>query len=244
MCSLLQSTDVAGRPESYFRRPDEPIWARRWRIPANRDGSFDYRDYVKAAIAAGSTQNGVFGSRVMWGTLDELVSKLGVAYPHLAGRDLDLLTEAFGLLRFCHLRRGDTLAQAVSWARAEQTSYWHPGDVLLREPRFDFEQIHHLAATIEEHNAAWQAWFTAFDIRPYPVIYEELIADKVGVTRGVLDFLGLGIPADRAIASAHRRQADELNNDWITRYRATAALSERGGSARSGSSAPQVDGSR
>ncbi len=110
----------------------------------------------------------------------------------------------------------------MSWARAEQTSHWHPGDALSREPRFDFEQIQHLVETIEEHNAAWRDRFAALGIRPHQVIYEELIADMAGVTRGVLDF-GLGIPVDRAIVSGHRRQADELNMDWITRYLATTA---------------------
>ena len=223
LCSLLQSTGMAGRPESYFRPPDEPMWARGWRVPVGPDGSFDYGDYVQAAIPAGSTENGVFGGRVMWGTLAAMVTELGAVYPHLAPRDLDLLREAFGQLRFCHLRRGDTLAQAVSWPRAEQTRYWHPGDTLLREPRFDFQEIHHLVETIEAHNASWQDWFAAFDIRPHQMIYEELAADMVGATRGVLDFLGLGAPADRAIVSGRRRQADELNTDWITRYRTIAA---------------------
>lgn len=198
------------------------MWAYRWGIPPGPDGSFEYRDYVRAAIAAGSTENGVFGGRVMWGTLEEIVAKLGAVHPNLAGRDLNLLAEAFGRLHFCHLRRGDTLAQAVSWARAEQTRYWHPGDTPSREPRFDFDQIDHLVKTIEEHNAAWRDWFTAFDIRPHQVTYEELIADTSGVVRDVLDFLGLNLPADQPTASGHRRQADELNADWITRYRATA----------------------
>lgn len=159
----------------------------------------------------------------MWGTLDEMIIKLRAVSKHLDARELDLLTETFGHLRFCHLRRGDTLAQAVSWARAEQTSYWHPGDTLLRQPCFDFEQIHHLVETVEEHNRAWEDWFATFDIRPHQVIYEALIADMVGVTRGVLDFLGLDPLADRAIVSGHRRQADALNTEWMTRYRAAAA---------------------
>jgi len=51
---------------------------------------------VRAAVAAGSTVNGVFGTRVMWGTLDRVVAKLGAARPDLAGADLDLLHDVFG----------------------------------------------------------------------------------------------------------------------------------------------------
>jgi len=54
------------------------------------------------------------------------------------------------------------------------------------------------------------------------VRYEELAADMGGTTRGILDFLGLGLPRGRAIVPRHRRQADELNDQWIERYRAEA----------------------
>ncbi|CAA9356989.1 MAG: hypothetical protein AVDCRST_MAG29-2653 [uncultured Nocardioidaceae bacterium] len=221
LCGLLQSTGVAGRPESYFREPDEHLWAHRWRIPTGADGSFDYRDYVGAAIAAGSTDNGMFGARVMWGTLDELVTKLRAGHPHPEGGELELLTEVFGPLHFCHLRRQDTVAQAVSWARAEQTSYWHVGDTEVREPAFDFAQIHHLVATIEEHNTAWRDWFTASGIRAHDVTYEQLVADPSGVIGGILDLLGLAPASIRSPVSDQRRQADELNADWAERYRVT-----------------------
>jgi len=222
LCGLLRSTEVAGRPESYFRLPDEQTWADRWRLARIGAGAFDYGGYVRAAVVAGSSPNGVFGARVMWGTLQEIVTKLGTVYPDLAGADLELLTRAFGRMRFVYLWRDDTVAQAVSWARAEQTHFWHEGDTALPgyEPRFDFELIHTLVQTIDEHNAAWRHWFAAFDVRPELVRYEDLAADPARETRGILDFLGLRLPADQMIVPRHRRQADNLNHDWIARYRA------------------------
>jgi trehalose 2-sulfotransferase len=222
LCGLLRSTGIAGRPESYFRQPDQQAWANRWRIPRGSDGFFDYRDYLRAAIAEGSTDNGVFGARLMWGTLDEVVAKLGVAYPQLAGADLDLLTEAFGPLRFVHLRRNDIVAQAVSWARAEQTGYWQSGDTASREPSYHFAQIDQYVRTIEDHNAAWRSWFTAFNVRPYQLSYEQLTADLTRVTRNILTFLGLDLASNQSIAAGHQRQADQTNAAWISRYHATA----------------------
>ncbi len=235
-CGLLRSTGVAGWPESYFRVRDERAWADRWRIARDCRGSFDYRDFVRAAVADGTTQNGVFGARVMWGTLEEMVTRLGALHPDLVGADLDLLTRVFGRTRFIHLWRADTVAQAVSWLRAEQTNYWHPGDNGCpgQAPHFDFELIHGLVRTIDEHNAAWRDWFAAFDVRPYSVRYEELIADMAGVIRGVLGFLGLELPDDRTLLPRDHRQADEINHDWITRYRAMAT-------ARSGPGPPSAD---
>jgi hypothetical protein len=76
LCELLQSTGIAGRPESYFRLPDESTWVDRWQIARDPDESSDYRDYVQAAVKDGSTENGLFGARVMWGTMDEVVANL------------------------------------------------------------------------------------------------------------------------------------------------------------------------
>ncbi|GIF53567.1 LPS sulfotransferase NodH [Asanoa ferruginea] len=223
LCGLLRDTGVAGRPESYFRVPGEELWVDRWRLPHDETGSFDYRDYVRAAIAEGSTPNGIFAARVMWGTLDELVAKLAAAHGS-THTDLDLLTRAFGRLRFVHCWRDDTVAQAVSWARAEQTQFWQHDDVALpdREPRFDFAQIDTLVRTIRQHNDAWRTWFTTYDIQPHSVRYEDLTTDIDGVTSGIIGFLGLDLPAGHAFVPRHRRQADQLNRDWVSRYHALA----------------------
>ncbi|MEV0716492.1 Stf0 family sulfotransferase [Asanoa sp. NPDC050611] len=232
LCGLLRDTGVAGRPESYFRLPGEQLWADRWHLPRDEHGSFDYRDFVRAAIVEGSTPNGIFAARVMWGTLDEMVAKLGAAHSS-TGADLDLLTRAFGRLRFVHCWRADTVAQAVSWARAEQTHFWQHGDAALpdHEPRFDFAQIDALVRTIDEHNAAWRRWFATFDVEPHIVRYEDLTTDFARVTRGILDFLGLDLPPGHTFVPRHRRQADRLNHDWVLRYRARSGRAATTGAA-------------
>lgn len=204
LCGLLDSTGVAGHPESYFREPDRPSWAESWGLSR----SFSEADYVRAAIAAGSTDNGVFAARIMWGTA------------------VDLLDPMFGDPRFVHLRRRDVVAQAVSWWRAEQTGRWFettdaaPAPAAA-EPRFDFAGIHALVRTIDEHNAAWRGRFAALGIRPYRIEYEDLAADPVAVTAGVLDFLGLR--GEREIRIHHHRLADEVNAEWAERYRTELA---------------------
>jgi LPS sulfotransferase NodH len=224
LCGLLESTGVAGRPESYFRQPDEQAWAARWGIPTSPDGTFSYADYVRAAITTGKTGNGVFAARIMWGTLGEVVEKLATVRPDLVGSDVDLLNRAFGHVRFVYLRRGDVIAQAVSWLRAEQSNVWFETEQARpkepeQEPYFDFNRIQDLVQIIDEHNEAWQGWFASAGIQPRLVCYEELDADPLGTTRGVLDFLGLELPAEREILVRHRRLADELNAQWIDRCR-------------------------
>jgi LPS sulfotransferase NodH len=217
LCGLLASTGVAGRPESYFREPDEHAWARRLGVQVSGDGSFDYGSFVRAVRRAGSTPNGVFAARVMWGTMHRVVGGLDAAPRR---RDLDVLVDAFGPLGLVHLRRDDVVGQAVSWVRAEQTGYWQEGDRSSAQPRFDPGHIDDLVWTIRDHNAAWSAWFAQQGVEPHSVTYEDVIGDPRRAARGILDHLGIESPPDWRPVPRQRRQADEVNADWVRRCHA------------------------
>lgn len=213
LAGLLAGTGVAGRPEEYFWRDNEPDWA-----------TADYGRYVKESIQAGTTENGVFGARVMWGYFGELLSKLREARSRADDvSDVDLLEHSFRHPRFVWIWREDAVAQAVSFAKAIQTGQWsHDSQRRGKdEPRFDFTQIDHLVKEVLAHRAAWEGWFSSNGLDPFRVTYEELVNDKVGVTKDVLAFLGITLPRGATITERTRRQADELNSRWIDLYRAT-----------------------
>jgi trehalose 2-sulfotransferase len=221
LCGLLESTGVAGHPESYFNRKSLTSYAGHWDLPDSEQGVIDAA-FVRAAVAAGSTPNGVFGGRIMGETLPELLAALQALSAAPTRSDLDLLTDAFGHTRFIHLRRRDVVAQAVSWARAEQTHFWHPGEEVLpgaQSPHYDRHLLEHLAARIRALEEGWSTWFAEFGLVPHEIAYEDLARDPIGTTRAALDFLDLHLPPDRGIEVRHRRQADDLNADWISRFR-------------------------
>ncbi|MFJ5308543.1 Stf0 family sulfotransferase [Streptomyces sp. NPDC088350] len=229
LLGLLDSTGVAGHPQAYFRAPDEVAWAKRWGIARTSQGALDYGEFVRAALVAGRTRNGVFGAKLMWGTHAELTGRLAGWHPELAGDELRLLEREFGRrVRFVQLRRDDTLAQAVSWLRAEQTGVWFVGgrgeigggqDPAGSRPAFDRDALTRIMRTIDEHNAGWERWFDRYGIRPYRIRYEDLSADPEAVTLRVLDHLGLTLPAGGRVTPSHQRQADRLNEEWGARYR-------------------------
>ena len=158
----------------------------------------------------------------MWGTMTELTDALASIDPQSGPTStLALLNNAFGRVDLLHLRRIDTLAKAVSWALAEQTQRWHPAESRAasdHEPRFDRALIASLVSTIEANEATWQTWFAEQDVTPYEITYEDLAKDPVGVTRAVLVFLGLVLPADQTLQVRDRRQSEELNAEWIARF--------------------------
>lgn len=154
-------------------------------------------------------------------TLPELISGLTAAASGPAGTDVDLLGARLGRLRFVHLRRGDVVAQAVSWAKSWQTHFWHPGEAVApggQYPHYDEELISRLVTTIERFEADWTSWFAANCVVPCDVTYEELTADPTCTAQKVLDHLGVTVPPDRQLLIRHRRQADRLNAEWITRF--------------------------
>jgi LPS sulfotransferase NodH len=212
---LLKSTGVAGRPEEYFWRGHEPHWSERW-------GASSPVEYVRAAIEAGTTPNGVFGAKLMWPHMGDLLAKVsfisGDRWQSAAGQLECVLPN----LRFIWIWREDTVAQAVSFSRAIQTDEWTAG-VRNRpegEPHFDFKHIRALHDEVIRQNRAWRRWFAVNGIAPLRVRYEDLVDDMEAVTFRLLDSLGVEVPPGTTPEPKHSKQADAISAEWISRYRA------------------------
>jgi len=211
LCGLLSSTGVAGRPHEWFWRDTEDANRQAW-------GVSHFSEYVAHVCDAATTPNGVFGSKLMWAYLEDLVGRLrdlGEATP-----DVSLFARYFPCPHFVWVQRDDVTAQAVSWAKAIQTGCWHHWDAQCPDaaPAYDREQIDALAREAAAHDAAWSAWFAANRIDPLPVRFEDLVSDPVGVTRAVLGFLGIAADNVR-IAELTVRAGDRVNDEWLARQR-------------------------
>jgi LPS sulfotransferase NodH len=188
-------------------------------------GPYEYPEFVRRSRDHGTTPNGVFGARMMWGTLTDVVARLRAPLGggNRALSDLDVLESMFGDLRFVYLWREDVIAQAVSWARAEQTNVWHtpidgPDGGADTEPCFDREQIAELCATIDSHNRAWRDWFAGAGVEPVEVRYEDLDRDPSKSGRELLERLGIGVPGATQLEVRDRRLRDEVTAEWIEHF--------------------------
>jgi LPS sulfotransferase NodH len=221
LCGLLESSEVAGHPASYFNRTTLAHYAEIWGLSGEQGDQID-AGFVEAALAVGRTSNQVFGGRVMAETLPELVDGLAASTRGPVGTDLALLTQHFGRLKFIHLKRGDVVGQAVSWAKAQQTKFYHPHEGIVapgaQEPVYDQELITRLVTTIEHAETEWSAWFSDQGLAPLEMTYEELASDPLRAARRAIEYLGLTLPLGQRLAISHQRQADAVNADWVKRF--------------------------
>ena len=248
LCELLEQTGVAGHPEEYFealrhsgvpRRPHEYFDRERHaniierlafrempdgvvRTPSPLWDPDDYGRYLDWALERGTTPNGVFGAKLMWGYLGDFATLLRTI-DGMAGLPVpELLAHAFPRLRYIQITREDKVRQAVSLWKAVQTQAWRQenGDSArpVAKPVFSFRAINYLVRLLTAHDASWDAYFLGLGQPPLKLTYEELAADQGPVVRRVLEHLGITVPDPLSLPAPRLSvQADDLSEDWIRR---------------------------
>lgn len=175
------------------------------------------------AIEQGTSSNGVFGAKLMWGYFDDFIGKLR-QIPVYEQIDLPaLLPQVFPNLHYIQIIRRDKVRQAISFWRAVETNTWAwTGDkkpIPEKEPSFNYEAIRNLEKEIVTHEAAWKNYFEVCQIKPYVVIYEEFVPRYEETARDVLQFLDIPIPSDLKFAERKmKRQSDDLTEKWVEAY--------------------------
>src|SRR3954452_1177233 len=244
LCHLLDQTGLAGHPEEYFedlrhsgrpRRPHEYFDRERHANIIERlafrempDGTEHapnplwtpetYDQYLAWVLERGTTPNGVFGAKLMWGYLGDFATLLrgiegmaGLRVPALLGR-------AFPGLRYVQITREDKVRQAVSLWKAVQTQAWRGEDRVAREPVFSFRAVNSLVRLLTAHDASWDAYFLGLGHEPLKLTYEELAAEPQDTVERALGHLGIDA-VEPAVVEGPRLQvqADELSEDWVRR---------------------------
>jgi LPS sulfotransferase NodH len=264
VCHALAKTGVAGRPEEYFealrhsgrpRRPEEyfvgvedpsirdhlgeravgsepqprsPLWSRA-----------AYDRYLEWAFEAGTTPNGVFAAKLMWGYFGDFVSLLRNIPAYRDVPLAELLPTVFPDLTFVRIVRANKVRQAVSLWKAVQTATWREDQASAKaaslddgdsppyrsfieehrpQLRFHYRAIEHLLEQTLIEEARWDAFFEHSGIKPVLVLYENFAADYETSTLRLLERLGLSPPDDFDFEPLMKRQSDLVNDDWVKRY--------------------------
>jgi len=225
VCALLRASGRGGAPESWYRAVDRDEYAADWGIQRT-DGTYDPAAYRTAAIRAGQGPDGTFGLRLQADTLAPLLTELAGLYPG-ERTDRTLIEAAFGPCQFVYVRRHDSVAQAVSRLKAEQTQIWHHDGT---EPEraaaplsYDARRIDAFRQEAASGNAAWEDWFRRHNLTPHRLVYEEFAARPADSVRALLAALGRPLPAGAPLTVPNRRMSDETSADWAARYRTDRA---------------------
>jgi len=239
LCEMLRATGVAGNPREHFevlRHTGLPRQPREYFAGVADPGVLELlaplerrrpRDESPAAWRArivrdGQTPNGVWGGKLMWGHVVDLLAHAR-ALDGLAQADLlTALRVLLGDVRFVFITRADKVSQAVSLWRAVQTRRWRADAGAPPRPHdasFHFAAIDHLVAQLDADEAAWRAWFDAMPAgpgRPLELSYEAIAADPHAAVEQVLGFCGFsGVTiGDPPL----RHQRDAQSQAWVARY--------------------------
>lgn len=228
LCEMLIASGVAGEPASYYRQQSIPHWAERWNLAPPRgddDSEFDRR-YLSAMLDAGRNGTGIFGIRLMRGSVDDAVRRLDGVF----GGSADVparFQQAFGPTLYIHLSRRDKVAQAVSLVRAEQSGLWHlaadgsvfEGTATPSPVSYDGERLRAVFNERNEDDAAWEEFFATHQIAPLRLVYETLTADPQSALADILATLGQDPEIAKTVAVGTAKMGNATSLEWAERFR-------------------------
>jgi LPS sulfotransferase NodH len=253
LCELLRATDVAGVPDEYFERlrgtglprqprqyfEDPPLQDIADRLPPTVAGRpehlGEFEAWFRYVLQRATTTNGVFGAKMMWNYLDEFKVRMA-ELPGLEGLSFnEKLDAVFPRLKIIFIRRRDKVAQAVSLWRAIQTQQWRTESESDSEEvdgngapdiGYDYRAIEHLLDELHRWDARWEDWFHATGREPIRVFYDEFTVSRAATIGRILDELGIDPPEPEG-KKPLKRQADDLSQDWVVRFRVDSELRQR-----------------
>src|SRR3954452_2060642 len=182
LCESLKSTGVAGRPEEFFEarvRTGRPRTAagyfRDEGAPdigdilgdpeklgpapdySSLDGIDDYAQHLERSFRLGTTPNGVFGAKLMWGHLEDFARFAG-RLPAFRGLPIDeLLPAVFPRPRYVWVTRRDKVRQAVSlWRGTRRGAGRGDGGAAEQEPLYHEAALEHLVKMLADHDTHWE----------------------------------------------------------------------------------------
>lgn len=198
LCRLLDSTGVLGTAREYFN------------TQGRRDNGYpdypdDPEDQLGWVVREGATPNGVYGVKVFPDHFDHSASTRW--------------TSRLPNLSFIHLERRDLLGQALSLARARQTSQYSSVAEPRAEPRYDRQHITDCLAEIVRGRMRWDFYFARNGLTPLRLVYEDFVGQPLETVGRVARLVGLSgqITVDFAKV-AHRIQRDALTETWRRRF--------------------------
>ena len=211
LCHLLDSTNIAGHPSEHLR-----LAAQELSLHCN----FDYLKLLDSLMQCRTTDNGVFGTKIISHFLFELQ------------RSKPNFTQLFKSIdKFVLLIRKDKVAQAVSLILAQKTEVWHLyGDAhnLNYRSKLDnievdralLDDVEHRYHVINQQEDRLRTILANNKIDPLEVVYEDIIEDASSQINRILDFIGIVKPDSyiMQLGSGTKKMPSNISREIIRQY--------------------------
>jgi len=209
LCEALWATGIAGHPIEHFLSFGKVI------SPSHSV------ERLGATYIEGSSENGVFGTKVMAEYFSTIIDHLRAIGGETAPVG-QLLANFFPNLRYIHVSRKDKIRQAISLEKAIQTNQWvcDKGNfskmVIRGAPTtvgvwyrdfleqlkqqsgvekaplcYNFDRLLAHYEGIIRGEKIWTDYFHAAGVTPFEIVYEDLATNKSQVVKALLDYLDL-----------------------------------------------------
>ena len=219
----LQNTGRAGRPDEYLLCDHQGRMGNEVGSIAELYGKKTLEEFLDVVTELGSSSNGVFGVTIMGGYFHTILDNYRTLpqYQDIEN-DYDLMNKLFYTPQYIWLIRRDKVRQAVSMYKALQTNVWKketlPANRIKSTPKFDFDKIDFYHNRFLSAEKEWKLYFTQHNIIPFKVIYEDLVDNYEQTAIDLLDFLNLSTDDLTFEPRQLKKQANSLNDEWITQY--------------------------
>ncbi len=223
LCQMLTQTGIAGAPTEYFNL-----------FPLVKQTRYAYFSIQKESealhkiITGSMTPNGVFGTKLIFAQLSELLEKIILEQRIPITSDAEMVASRFPNPRYIWLRRKNRVRQAISLYRAKESRVWwnfkegppplhEPVHAPLEEPEFDFAAIEDCLRQNQYGESMWKSYFARNKINPLSLTYEDMTNDLTGTLNEVLAYIGLP-QVTHDVVPPMDRQADAKTDEWEKRF--------------------------
>jgi LPS sulfotransferase NodH len=208
LSTLLWRDGRFGAPFEYFN------FEKHMHYMMARFNTTDFDEYTERLFQVRTSRNGIFSVKAHAHHFSEMLTKSRV------------LARAVGSAQFIYINRQDKIAQAVSMAKALQTNAWNSFERPRNVPLFySFDFIQACLDETMAQTKAWWRWFNDNGVQPHVINHEEFTQDGPAHVARLAKWVGAEDVAASAVTPLlTARQADSINEEWISRYKGERAV--------------------
>ena len=169
-------------------------------------GLASFPDYIEAIARPTHNRGRIFAMKASWEQFQMLY--------------LWQIDKMFPAVRLVHIKRDDTLAQAISFMIAQQTKQWTSKQTSapVNAPDYDFDKLRKHIPRLHQANDAIALTAASVGVPTHSVIYERMIADPQATLDALFDWGGLA-PFGMSLPEPKlQKQASDISADFRTRF--------------------------